>query len=470
MSTFDITTLPVPDGVRNMSALEVVTCITLSFKLIDESIVKSEIFTTPDPPGWKIISAFDVDAIMLSLNVRLSMDIVPTNELFPVVVVNEEAVSVVTPVSVPVVAILSSPKLIAPLESVIDPFATVNVLFNVIDVDVVTRFSLPKLIAPDESVIDPFAKVKFPIVEPVALVIVPVVVTFSSLKLIAPDESVIDPFATVSVLFIGIDVDVVARFSLPKSIDPPESVIDPSASVKFPKVELVATVSVPVVDKFSLPKLIAPDESVIVPSAKVRLPSVEPVSAEKVPVVVRFSFPKLKAPDESVIDPFARVRLPSVDPVPPEMAPEREEAPVTNNVPSTISPSLILIMLESDELIVAPENPTDPITTLPEPLAEITRSSFDLVPVILLPIKDIAGKTMCPVPLASSVMSALESDEDIKLPDILMCDSTEGLAKSSRKLSFILLPDSYSESPDPSLPCTPTSTTDCVILAIFSVL
>ena len=51
--------------------------------------------------------------------------------------------------------------------------------------------------APLESVIDPFASVRLPRVEPVAAVIVPVVVRFSSLKVIAPLESVIDPFASV---------------------------------------------------------------------------------------------------------------------------------------------------------------------------------------------------------------------------------------------------------------------------------
>ena len=56
-----------------------------------------------------------------------------------------------------------------------------------VTVPVVVRFSLPKLMAPDESVIDPFASVRLPIVEPVALLIVPVDVRFSLPKLMAPD-------------------------------------------------------------------------------------------------------------------------------------------------------------------------------------------------------------------------------------------------------------------------------------------
>ena len=67
------------------------------------------------------------------------------------------------------------------------------------------KFSFPKLIAPEESVIDPFARVRFPIVDPVAAVIVPVVVKFSLPKLIAPLESVIEPFARVK--FPTVDPD-----------------------------------------------------------------------------------------------------------------------------------------------------------------------------------------------------------------------------------------------------------------------
>ena len=86
----------------------------------------------------------------------------------------------------------------------------------------------------DESVIDPLASVRLPMVEPVALAIVPVVVTFSLPKLIAPLESVIDPLATVSVLLIAKDVPVVVRFSLPKLMAPDESVIDPLQMLGYP--------------------------------------------------------------------------------------------------------------------------------------------------------------------------------------------------------------------------------------------
>jgi hypothetical protein len=91
-------------------------------------------------------------------------------------------------VKVPVVLILSSPKLKAPVESVIEPLAAVKVLLIAIEVAVVDRFSLPKLIVPDESFIIPFKKSKFPNCEPVAADSVPVVVKFSFPKLIDPPK------------------------------------------------------------------------------------------------------------------------------------------------------------------------------------------------------------------------------------------------------------------------------------------
>ena len=296
------------------SALEVVTLSTLSLKLNDESIVRFDTLTTPVPPGVSLRSAFELVEIMLSLNVRLSTVIESANDVAPDTDI-EPNVDKPDTSRVPVVTRLSLPKLIAPVVSVIEPLPAVNVLLIAMLEADVDKFSLPKSIVPPESVIEPFANVRLPIVEPVALVMVPVVVTFSLPKLIAPLESVIDPLATVNVLLISIDVAVVVRFSLPKLIAPLESVIDPLASVRLPNVEPVPAVIVPVVERFSFPNAIAPEESVIEPSANVILPSVDPVSAETVPVVVRFSFPKLIAPLESMMDPLPSVRLPITVPV-----------------------------------------------------------------------------------------------------------------------------------------------------------
>tara|TARA_R110000744_G_scaffold67545_1_gene137698 strand:- start:33 stop:686 length:654 start_codon:yes stop_codon:yes gene_type:complete len=193
-----------------------------------------------------------------------------------------------------------------------------------------------------------------------------------------------DPLAMISVP--EVIVPVVVKFSLPKLIAPLESVIDPFASVMLPITEPVAPLTVPVVVKFSLPKLIAPLESVIEPFASVRLPSDDPVAAVIVPVVVRFSLPKLIAPLESVIEPFASVMFPTVVPVPAEMAPENVVAPDTLKVPSTINPSLMLIVVESVELRVVPAICMAPKITLPVPAGSRFMSSFDLVPIMLLPL------------------------------------------------------------------------------------
>jgi hypothetical protein len=75
------------------------------------------------------------------------------------------------PVTEPVVVRFSSPKEMAPLESVMEAEPTVRVpktpvpaeekLAAVMD-PVVVRFSSPKEIAPDESVIEPLVAVKVP--------------------------------------------------------------------------------------------------------------------------------------------------------------------------------------------------------------------------------------------------------------------------------------------------------------------
>ena len=109
-----------------------------------------------------------------------------------------------------------------PLESVIEPSVIVSVpaavesqtifpsviatpaswALAVLSVPVVVRFSLPNEIAPLESVMDPLASVRLPTVVPVAAVStpqlsVPVVLRFSLSNEMAPLESVIDALASV---------------------------------------------------------------------------------------------------------------------------------------------------------------------------------------------------------------------------------------------------------------------------------
>ena len=146
--------------------------------------------TDPVPPGSNLMSALELEEIMLSLKLRLST-------------VTPPLVKVIAPVTV------NAPSVDSP---------------ETFKVPVVLKFSLPKLIAPLESVIDPFASVRLPNVEPVPAFIVPVVVKFSFPKLIAPEESVIEPFA--SVKFPTVDPDPAEM--APKKLVDPDTVIDPS--------------------------------------------------------------------------------------------------------------------------------------------------------------------------------------------------------------------------------------------------
>ena len=96
-SAFDITTDPVPLADKTRWSSERVTLITLSVRLMLESIVRFETLTTPVPPGVRFKSAFELVAIMLSLKVRLSMVVVPANDDAPDTVKVESVVAPVTP-------------------------------------------------------------------------------------------------------------------------------------------------------------------------------------------------------------------------------------------------------------------------------------------------------------------------------------------------------------------------------------
>ena len=106
------------------------------------------------------------------------------------------------------------------------------------NVPVVLKFSLSNEMAPDESVIFPFANVKFPIIEPVAAdtvdekvpvpvtlklpdANVPVVLKFSLSNVIAPDESVILPFANVKFPML----DPVAAIMVPLEVIAPDEIV-----------------------------------------------------------------------------------------------------------------------------------------------------------------------------------------------------------------------------------------------------
>ena len=214
---------------------------------------------------------------------------------------------------------------------------------------------------------------------------------------------------------------------------------------------------VPVVLRFSSLKVMAPDESVIDPLASVRLPRVEPVAAVIVPVVVRFSLPKVMAPLESVIDPSASVRLPIVVPEPAEMAPENVVVPDTDSVPSTTSPSFMLIVAESDELNVVPDIDMAPNTTEPVPLGSRLMSSFDLVPSMLLSLIMMAGNKTAPVPAGLKTMSSFDLTAVISLPaNVSVSVLIPGALYKSVKFSFTFCIAARRLSPVPSFAFVPT--------------
>ena len=76
ISALAITTCPVPAGAITRSEFEFVVLISLSVMLMFESMVRFCITTLPVPPGVKFISAFELELIVLSCKVRLSMLVV----------------------------------------------------------------------------------------------------------------------------------------------------------------------------------------------------------------------------------------------------------------------------------------------------------------------------------------------------------------------------------------------------------
>ena len=81
---------------------------------------------------------------------------------------------------------------------------------DTVKVPVVVKFSFPKLIAPLESVIDPFAHVKFPIVDPLDPTNEPVIVVPVTAA------AVLAPIITLSIL----DVPVPSIFTAPLAVKP----------------------------------------------------------------------------------------------------------------------------------------------------------------------------------------------------------------------------------------------------------
>ena len=89
-------------------------------------------------------------------------------------------------------------------------------------------------------------------------------------------------------------------------------------------------------------------------------------------------------------------------------------APDTLAVPSTTNPSLILIILESSELIVVPAILIADATTPPVPFGNKIMSSFDLADVIRLPLTSRSPPNCGVESSMRSLASAVEPYNSVK--------------------------------------------------------
>ena len=114
--------------------------------------------------------------------------------------------------------------------------------------------------------------------------------------------------------------------------------------------------------------------------------------------------------------------------------------------------------------IEVPDIPIPSTTNEPDPLALNIRSSFDLVPSMLLSFILIAGNSMAPVPDGFSTRSALDCVELISFSTNPIDVCANGVAYNSVKLLLILMPANLMVSPVPSSAIAPMFITSCAII------
>jgi len=146
------------------------------------------------------------------------------------------------------------------------------------------------------------------------------------------------------------------------------------------------------------------------------------------------------------------------------VAPESVAAPETSSVPSTMSPSLILIDEESSELNDVPLILIAPNTTEPVPAGTKLMLSFDLVPSMLFPLNLNAGVVTLPLPAGVNTRSSFVLIALISLPLISMASLNNGDAYISVKLSLTLSIATRKVSPVPSLAFDPMFSVCCAML------
>ena len=378
-------TLPVPLAESCKLLFEAVVLIMLSVILILSSTVKLEALTTPVPPGVRLMSALEVDAMVLSLKVKLSIVVVPDN-----------------------VAVLVTVK----VESVVRPDGTPKVD---------ERLTAPSKVAVPDTFIVPST-------------------TSPSLMLTAVESSEL--------------MLVPANFKAPISTAPvPLAFIIKSSFDLVPVIWLSLIVTA---GKTTAPVppgvmfMSAFELEPIMLSLNVRLSIVVVPANDVVLVVVRV---------DNVVSPEGTDKVDSR-----VNAPDSVVAPVTFKVPSTISPSLILIVLESSELKLVPLIFIAPNTTEPVPFGNKFMLSLVLVPSMLLPLNLIAGSVTAPVPEGLNTRSSLDLLALISLPLIVMALLNNGDAYISVKLSLTLSIATRKVSPVPSFAFDPMFSVCCAIL------
>ena len=220
----------------------------------------------------------------------------PEDDIFPVTVVAPAA-------NVPVVEIFSSPKLIAPDVSVIDPLATVIVPATTLppaDTLLVTVIPLLSAMSP------PTVISLEPRLIPLALVdvILPLLIDISPISADVPtDKSELIPTLPVILVDPAAKVPVVDRLLESKLIPGPEETTEPELNVRLPTFNVLATVATPSID-------VAPATDNVAP---INLSASRSPVVVILPSVVILVVPNVTVPSVSVILPSEIVVLPTLN-------------------------------------------------------------------------------------------------------------------------------------------------------------
>ena len=251
-----------------------------------------------------VVSSVKAPVVFILLLVTSTLPNVPPDEPVTVPDADKSPVMVVAPAAnVPVVETFSSPKLIAPDESVIEPPETVIVPANTFPLALmllVTVKPFPNDMSP------PTVISLWPRLIPLALVdvILPLLIDISPTVADVPtDKSAVTPASPVIVVFPTSSVPVVVRLLASKLIPVPEDTIEPELNVRLPTFNVLATVATPSID-------VAPATDNVAP---INISASTFPFVVMLPSVVIFVVPNVTVPSVSVILPSDIVVLPTLN-------------------------------------------------------------------------------------------------------------------------------------------------------------